>query len=259
MVKLPSLLEMLKAGAHFGHQKSRWHPKMKEYIFGVRGGVHIIDLECTAEMLAKALEYAKTLASEGKVILFVGTKRQARDLVKAAAQASGMPYLTERWIGGMLTNFDEVRRRLKKYRNLKNQFETKEIERYTKKEQLELQKKLATMERYLSGIAALDRLPDALYIADLKTEKTAVAEADRKNVPIIAVCDSNTNPIKVRYPIPANDDAVNSIRLIVDLMAEAVNEGKAEWEKKKAEQAKEIKKIEPAKKERRALKKEEVV
>jgi len=250
---------MLKAGAHFGHQKSRWHPKMKEYIFGVRGGVHIIDLECTAEMLAKALEYAKTLASEGKVILFVGTKRQARDLVKAAAQASGMPYLTERWIGGMLTNFDEVRRRLKKYRNLKNQFETKEIERYTKKEQLELQKKLATMERYLSGIAALDRLPDALYIADLKTEKTAVAEADRKNVPIIAVCDSNTNPIKVRYPIPANDDAVNSIRLIVDLMAEAVNEGKAEWEKKKAEQAKEIKKIEPAKKERRALKKEEVV
>ncbi|MFA5061792.1 MAG: 30S ribosomal protein S2 [Patescibacteria group bacterium] len=266
MAKMPTLLEMLKAGVHFGHQKSRWHPKMKDNIFGVRNGVHIINLEKTQEELEKALEYVKTLASKGQVILFVGTKRQAREIIKQAAESCGMPYLVERWIGGLLTNFDEVKRRLKKYNNLKEQFATGEIERYTKKEQVNLKKQLEKMDKYLIGLAKMEKMPDALYIADMRTEKTALAETQRTEVPVVAVCDTNTDPTKVNYAIPANDDAVNSIKMIADAIAEAVNEGKTKWDKDKAERTaaavkekEEKKTTEPAKKERRALKKEEAV
>lgn len=251
------MLEMLKAGVHFGHQKSRWHPKMKDYIFGVRNSVHIINLEKTQEELAKALDYVKTLASKGQIILFVGTKRQAREIIKAAAISCGMPYLVERWIGGLLTNFEEVRRRLKKYNGLKEQFATGEVERYTKKEQLNLKKQLEKMDKYLIGLAKLEKMPDALYIADIRTEKTALAETERTSLPTIAVCDSNTDPTKVNFPIPANDDAVNSIKMVADLVAGAIAEGRIEWEIKKAEAAKAEVKPEPVKKERRALKKEE--
>jgi len=259
MSKAPALLEMLKAGVHFGHQKSKWHPKMKEFIFGVRNGVHIINLERTAEELEKALEYLKTLASNGRVILFVGTKRQARKPVMEAAIACGMPYLVERWIGGLLTNFEEVRRRLKKYKTLKEQFATGEIEKYTKKEQVNMKKQLEKMDKYLIGLTALDKMPDALYIADMRTEKTALAETKRMEVPVVAACDTNTDPTQVAYAIPANDDAVNSITLMANLAAEAISEGIKELEKKKAEAPKEEKKPEPEKKERRALKKEESV
>lgn len=257
MTKLPTLLDLLKAGAHFGHQKSRWHPKMKPYIFGARGGIHIIDLDRTLVELEKALNYAKNLAAEGKVILFVGTKRQARELVKAAAEACGMPYLVERWIGGLLTNFDEMKRRLKKYHTMKQEVQSGEVEKYTKKEQLKFKKELEKMDRYLIGLSNLEKMPDAVYIADMRTEKTGLAEAIRKHVPVIGVCDTNIDPGEADYPIPANDDAVNSIRLIVDLLAEAINEGKKEFEKKKAEAPKpEDKKPEPERKERRALRKE---
>lgn len=260
MSKMPTLLEMLKAGVHFGHQKSRWHPKMEQYIFGVRNGVHIIDLEKTQEQLDKSLNYVKNLVSKGQVILFVGTKRQAREITKAAAISCGMPYLVERWIGGLLTNFDEVKRRLKKYHNLKEMFATGEIEKYTKKEQVTMKKQLEKLDKYLIGLTTLDKMPDALYIADMRTEKTALAEAERTEVPTVAVCDTNVNPEKVSYAIPANDDAVNSIKMIADMVAEAVNEGKKEFDKKKLERAKE----EPAKRdavkiEKRALKKEESV
>ena len=260
MSKMPTLLEMLKAGVHFGHQKSRWHPKMEQYIFGVRNGVHIIDLEKTQEQLDKSLNYVKNLAAKGQVILFVGTKRQAREITKAAAISCEMPYLVERWIGGLLTNFDEVKRRLKKYHNLKEMFATGEIEKYTKKEQVTMKKQLEKLDKYLIGLTTLDKLPDALYIADMRTEKTALAEAARTEVPTVAVCDTNVNPEQVNYAIPANDDAVNSIKLIVDMVASAVNEGRAEFAKKKLERAKE----EPVKRdavkiERRALKKEESV
>lgn len=247
MSNLPSLLEMLKAGVHFGHQKSRWHPKMEKYIFGARNSVHIIDLEKTLVALEKALAYVKNLSAEGKVILFVGTKRQARALVKAAAESCGAPYLVERWIGGLLTNFEEVRRRLRKYHAMKDEVASGEVEKYTKKEQVKIKKELAKMDRYLLGLSNLEKMPDAVYLADLRVEKTAAAEAERKEVPLVAVCDSNVNPDKVDYPIPANDDAVNSIKMIAELMAEAVKEGKAEFEKKKAampkEQPKEAKKI----------------
>jgi small subunit ribosomal protein S2 len=259
MPKAPALLDMLKAGVHFGHQKSKWHPKMKEFIFGVRNGVHIINLERTAEELEKALEYLKSLAANGRVILFVGTKRQARKPVMEAAIACGMPYLVERWIGGLLTNFEEVRRRLKKYKTLREQFETGEIEKYTKKEQVNMKKQLEKMDKYLIGLTALDKMPDALYIADMRTEKTALAETKRMEVPVVAACDTNTDPTQVAYAIPANDDAVNSITLMANLASEAISEGVKELEKKKAEAPKEEKKPEPEKKERRALKKEESV
>lgn len=261
--KMPTLLEMLKAGVHFGHQKSRWHPKMEQFIFGVRNGVHIIDLEKTQAQLEKALEYTKNLAAKGHVILFVGTKRQAREAIREAALSCEMPYLVERWIGGLLTNFEEVKRRLKKYKNLKDMFDSGEIEKYTKKEQVVMKKQLEKLDKYLIGLTSLEKLPDAVYIADMRTEKTALAETDRTDVPTVAVCDTNTNPTKVHYPIPANDDSVNSIKMIADMMAEAVKEGRKEFEKKKLEKAKE----EPAKHraekeektERRALKKEESV
>jgi small subunit ribosomal protein S2 len=260
MPKAPALLDMLKAGVHFGHQKSKWHPKMKDYIFGVRNGVHILNLERTAEDLETALNYIQSLASNGRVILFVGTKRQARLPVMEAAIACGMPYLVERWIGGMLTNFEEVRRRLKKYKALKEQFATGEIERYTKKEQVTMKKMLEKMDKYLAGLTAIDKIPDALYIADMRTEKTALAETQRTGIPVVAVCDTNTDPTKVNYAIPANDDAVNSIKMIADLVSEAVNEGKKEFEKKKADVPKEEKKLpEAPKKERRALKKDESI
>lgn len=237
-------MDLLKSGMHFGHQKSRWHPKMKPYIFGVRNGVHIVDLERTVEQLEKALEYTRSLAAAGKVVLFVGTKRQAQPLVKAAAESCGMPFLTERWIGGLLTNFDETKQRIKKYKNLKLQIASGEIEKYTKKEQLDLIKSVAKMDRYLAGLTNLDKMPDAMFIIDMRVCKTAVNEGLRTNVPIIGVCDTNVNPDDATFIIPANDDAVNSIRVISDLMAEAVNEGKADWEKNKIAMEKDFKKPE---------------
>lgn len=235
MPNIPSLLEMLQAGLHFGHQKSRWHPKMEQYLYGARNGVHVIDLDKTVEALATALEYVKNLTAKGKVILFVGTKRQARSIIKSAAESCGAPFLTERWIGGLVTNFDEFKRRMKKYKGLKEMFVTGEIEKYTKKEQVSFKKDLEKMDRYLAGLVNLEKVPDAIYIADLRVEKTALMEAIRVKVPMVAVCDSNVDPTKVEYPIPANDDAVNSIKLIADLVAEAVKEGKVLYEKAKAE------------------------
>ncbi len=234
MAKLPSLVEMLKAGVHFGHQGSRWHPKMQPYIFGTRNGIHVIDLDKTLEQLEITLAYVKAQAAAGKKILFVGTKRQAREIIKAAAESCGMPFLVERWIGGLLTNFDEFKRRLKKYTGLKEQVKTGEIEKYTKKEQSTLKKQLEKMDKYLSGLVDVTTLPDALFIADMRVEKTAITEARRVNLPVVAVCDTNVDPTKATYVIPANDDAINSIRMIAELVAEAVNEGKREGEKNRA-------------------------
>lgn len=276
MSTMPSLLDMLKAGVHFGHQKSRWHPKMAPYLFGVRNGVHVIDLDKTVEALNTALDYTRSMAAKGKTILFVGTKRQARSIIKEAAESCGAPFLTERWVGGLLTNFEEFKRRMKKYKHLKEMFETGEIEKYNKKEQSDFKKQIIKMDKYLAGLVTMESIPDALYIADLRVEKTAVAEAARVGVPMIAVCDSNVDPTKVDFPIPANDDAVHSIELIAGLMAEAVKAGKAEFEKNKAAM-KDEKTVAPVQKmaeraaapapvktsaptkERRAIKKEEAV
>lgn len=246
MYKIPTLVEMLEAGVHFGHQKSRWHPKMKEYIFTERAGVHVIDLEKTQVKLGEALEAAKRMASEGRQILFATTKPQAREIVKNAAMDCGMPYLVDRWVGGLLTNFPELKKLLKKYLSLKEQQTKGELGKYTKKEQLEIAQKLEKMDRSLGGLASLDKLPDALFIPALQKEKTAVTEANRMGVPIIGVCDTNANPDHATYVIPANDDAVKSIQLIVGLVAGAIKEGREEFEKKKsfAEQKEGEKKLE---------------
>lgn len=245
MITLPTLPELLKAGVHFGHQRSRWHPKMKPYIFGLRSGVHIIDLETTLTELQQALAFVEVTTAEGKLVLLVGTKRQARDIIKAAAERAGMPYIAERWIGGLLTNFDEFKRRLKKYLALDQEVTSGAIAKYPKKEQLEFQKKLQKMDRYLKGLRALDRLPGAIYLCDLRVEKTAVTEARKVGVPIVAVTDTNVNPTKADYPIPGNDDAVQAITMMANLVADAAASGRARWEQAVVEAKVELAKAEP--------------
>ncbi len=233
-MEVPSILEMLQAGVHFGHQKSRWHPKMEPFIFTERNGVHIIDLEKTQAQLESVLADVTKMASEGKQILFVTTKPQARQIVKDAAEACGMPFLVDRWLGGFLTNFAEIRKLIKKYVTLKEQQASGELEKYTKNEQVQIGKQLEKMDTYLGGLVTLHNQPDALFIPAVQREKTAVTEANRTGVPVIGVCDTNANPGTVQYVIPANDDAVKAIDLIVGLVRDAIIEGRKEWEKKKS-------------------------
>ncbi|MFA6427104.1 MAG: 30S ribosomal protein S2 [Candidatus Magasanikbacteria bacterium] len=227
-MNIPSVLDMLQAGVHFGHRVSRWHPKMKPFIFTQRNQVHILDLDKTKAQLEKVLPEIKKMASEGKRILFVTTKPQAREIVKKAAQDCGMPYMTERWLGGMLTNFVEIKKLIRKYNDLKDKQAKGELGHYTKKEQLDIAKLLEKQDTYLAGLSSLTRMPDALFVPSVQREKTAVTEANRMNVPIIGVCDANANPTKVQYVIPANDDAVKSIEMIVGLMRDTIKEGVAE-------------------------------
>jgi small subunit ribosomal protein S2 len=240
-MNLPSIVEMLQAGVHFGHQVSRWHPKMKPYIFTQRNGVHVINLEKTRQILAETLETVKKMASEGKVILFVTTKPQAKEIVKSAAEKCGTPYLTTRWIGGMITNFKEIQKLINKYNRLTAEKESGELEKYTKKEQLDIAKQLEKMGLYLGGLKELKKLPDVIFVPALQREKTAVTEAGKVGVEIVGVCDTNANPEKANYIIPANDDGVRSIEMIVNLVSEAVSEGKAELEKKQLDITKESK------------------
>lgn len=233
-MKYPSILEMLQSGVHFGHKDSRWHPKMKPYIFTERNRVHIINLEETEKQLKSVLPAITAMVAEGKKILFVSTKPQAREIVKAAAIDCGMPYLTERWLGGMLTNFSEIKKLIRRYVEMKEKQTKGELGHYTKKEQLEISKDLEKKDGYLAGLASLTRMPDALFIPSMQREKTAVTEANRMGIEIIGVCDTNANPLKATYVIPANDDAVKSIQLMVGLVAEAVKEGNIEFEKRNA-------------------------
>ena len=226
-MQIPSLEAMLQAGVHFGHQVSRWHPKMKQYIYIERNGVHIIDLEKTDEQLRSVLPVITQMAKDGKKILFVSTKPQAKDIVKEAAIACGMPYLVDRWVGGLLTNFPEIKKLIQKYLSYMEQKANGELERYTKKEQLDIEREMEKMEKMIGGLVDLKGLPDAIFIPAFQREKTTFIEANKMHVPIIAVCDTNANPVKADYIIPANDDAVNSIRMMVTLVADAVKEGTA--------------------------------
>ncbi len=225
---------MLQAGVHFGHQKSRWHPKMAEYIFTERHGVHVIDLEKTQAQLEVVLKEVQALAAQGKKILFVSTKPQAKAIVKKAAEDAGMPYLVDRWIGGMLTNFPEIKKLIRKYNTLKEQQATGELEKYTKKEQLDIAKNLEKMDEYLAGLAGLKEMPDYLFVPAVQREKTAMTEAASVKVPVIGVCDTNANVKHVKHVIPANDDAVKSIEMMVGLVAEAIKAGNKEYEKTKS-------------------------
>ena len=222
---------MLKAGVHFGHQVSRWHPKMAPYIFTNRSGIHVIDLEKTQEKLEETLAAVKKMAVDGKTILFVTTKPQAREIVKKAALACDSPYLVGRWVGGLLTNFPEIKKSIKKYVSLKEQQASGELERYTKKEQLRIAKQLEKMELTLGGLSKITKIPDVIFVSAMQREKTAVTEANRTGVEIVGICDTNANPIKADFIIPANDDAVNSITMMVDLVSDAVKAGKAMAEK----------------------------
>lgn len=226
MQNIPTLEEMLKAGVHFGQKTSRWHPKMTPFIFGARGGIHIINLETTQEKLKEALEYIKGVAARGGTVLFVGSKRQARNIVKESATSCGMPYVTERWLGGTLTNFGQIKKSLKRLRTLRDQDSKGELKKYTKKEQLLLRREIKDMDRKLGGIIDMEKIPEAVFVVDIKTEKTAVAEAQVTKTKVVAVCDSNVNPDKVSYIIPANDDSVKSIKMMCTAVADAINEGK---------------------------------
>lgn len=224
--KLPGILEMLKAGVHFGHQSSKWHPKMKPFIYGVRSGVHIIDVEKTAEELEKSLAYVTDIVAKGGSILFVGTKRQAQEIVAKYGKEAGMPYVNVRWLGGTLTNFPQIQRLIRHYLDLKDKREKGELRKYTKLEQLQFDREIAELDEKIGGISTMTRLPDALFILDARTEKTAVREAMSMNVPVVALVDSNVNPVGVKYVIPGNDDATASLDLITKLVAEAVKAGK---------------------------------
>ncbi len=226
MAKIPTLVEMLQSGLHFGHSAGKWHPKMKQYIFGERGGIHIINLEATAEKMAAALDYITNLVAKGGVIMLVATKRQAQDIVREVAAETGMPEITRRWLGGTLTNFGQIMKLIKHYKDLMARRESGDLLKYTKKEQLEFSREIEDLERKIGGISNITKMPDAIFIMDIKHEKTAFDEARRMGVPVVAVIDTNANPEGVAYPIPANDDAIKSIELIVRLVGEAIQEGK---------------------------------
>ena len=220
-----SLLEMLKNGVHFGHQKSRWHPKMSPYIYTVRGGVHIINLEKTQEELKKAVQFILDTVSKQGTILFVGTKRQAKEIVKKHAEQCNTPYITERWLGGLFTNFGNVSKLSEKLKKLQDEQAKGEFAKYTKKERLKLGEKIVKLNSMIGGIKDMSKLPEAVFIVDIKKEKTCLKEAIKVGVPVIAIVDSNTNPALVDYPIPGNDDATKSIDLICGSIAEAVLAG----------------------------------
>lgn len=226
MATIPTLEQMLKAGVHFGHRESRRHPKMDPYLFGARNGVHIIDLELTQAKLTEACAAVRALAKEGKVILFVGTKDGAKDIVREAAVRVGMPYVIGRWLGGTITNFAVISKLIQKYRALLRMRDTGELEqKYTKHEQSAMGREIERLEDAVGGVADLAKLPDALFIVDLHEEVTAVREAKRKGITTIGICDSNVNPEDVTFPIPGNDDALASLRLLVAAVADAVVEG----------------------------------
>lgn len=226
MVNIPSLLDLLKAGAHFGHRPSKRHPKMEPYLYTERDNVNIINLEQTQVKLKDALDFAKEVAKKNGVILFIGSKRQAKAIVKKYAEEIGMPYVIERWVGGTFTNFGNIIKLINKLKDWENKKLQGEFSKYTKKEQLDFEKEINRLNLLVGGIRNLTKLPEAIYLIDLKKEKTALMEAQKMNVPIIAITDSNVNPSGVNYPIPANDDATKTIEMITSLITEAVKEGR---------------------------------
>jgi small subunit ribosomal protein S2 len=234
MPNIPTLTEMLQAGLHFGHQTSKWHPKMKKFIFGERNGIHIINLESTQKALDEALAFIKKTALRGGVILFVGTKKQASGIVEEAAKSCGMPFVSKRWLGGTLTNFASMMQLIRKYKDMKRRQEKGEYAKYTKFEQMKFAEEIAQLDEKVGGIQDLNRIPDAILIFDIKKDKTALEEALKRGIKIIAMCDSNVDPTYVDYPIPGNDDAVKAIDLAAKTVAAAVREGREEWETARA-------------------------
>lgn len=230
-----SLKELIGAGAHFGHQSRRWNPKMAPYLFGVKEGSHIFDLTKTKGMLEDALGHLEEEARRGKVILLVGTKKQAKEKIREVAQATGSFYINERWLGGIITNFSQVKKSLSKLEDMKKKMSAGEYKVYTKKERLLLEREIARLERFFGGIAGLTQTPDVLIVVDIKKEAGAVREARAKGVEVTAIVDSNCDPTLVDYPIPMNDDASHAVEYVLDLIKEAILQGKKSKGKSKGE------------------------
>jgi small subunit ribosomal protein S2 len=225
-----SMRALLEAGVHFGHQTRRWNPKMKPYIFQERNGIYIIDLGKTLAMLNQVYEDVRQMSREGRVILFVGTKKQAQDVVKEEAERAGTFFVNQRWLGGTLTNFSTIQKRIARLRELEGMRQQGTFDLLPKKEVSKLTEELNKLERFLGGIKDMHRLPDAMFIVDPKKERIAVLEAKKLHIPIIAVIDTNCDPDEIDYPIPGNDDAIRAVRLMVGKIADAIIEGKTEIE-----------------------------
>jgi len=221
-----AMKQLLEAGVHFGHQTRRWDPKMAEYIFQARNGIHIIDLQKTSKKLDEAYAFVKEQSEEGKTVLFVGTKKQAQECIKEAAVKSGMYYIDQRWLGGMLTNFATIQKRVKRLKDLEAMEQDGTFEVLPKKEVIGLKKEMEKLEKNLGGIKDMNRLPGVLFIIDPKKERTAILEARKLNIPVVGLVDTNCNPEDVDYAIPGNDDAIRAVKLITDVMANAIIEGK---------------------------------
>ncbi|WP_308559333.1 30S ribosomal protein S2 [uncultured Porphyromonas sp.] len=227
--------QLLEAGAHFGHMPRKWNPAMAPYIFMERNGIHIIDLHKTVAKIDECAEIIKNMASSGKKILFVGTKRQAKDPVAELAKSVGMPYVTERWPGGMLTNFPTIRKAVKKMAQIDKMREDGTYNNLSKRERLQLDRQQAKLDKNLGSIRDMNRLPNALFVVDVMREHIAVREAQRLGIPVFAIVDTNANPKDVDYVIPANDDSTQAIELIISAMCQAINEGQVEYKAIKAE------------------------
>lgn len=228
--------ELLEAGVHFGHQTKRWNPKMAKYIFGEKNGVYVIDLQKTVKKFAVATEFVRNLTTKGESILFVGTKRQAQEIVQEEAKRCGMYYVNHRWLGGMLTNFATIRKSIEKLKKLEaSREEGGAYERLPKKEVIKLEKERTQLEKYLGGIKDMRQLPGAVFIIDTIKERTGVLEANRLGIPVVAIVDTNCDPDEVDYVIPGNDDATRAIRLVTQKIADAIIEGRRLQEKKQAD------------------------
>jgi small subunit ribosomal protein S2 len=227
-----TMKEMLDAGVHFGHQTQRWNPKMKNYVYTARGGIHIIDLQKTVVRANKAAEFVKKIAADGGNLIFVGTKKQAIEPIEEAAKKCGQYYVTKRWLGGMLTNFETIKASIDRLRKIDQMKEKGEIEFYTKKERAGIEKEYIRLSEYLNGIRDLKGAISAMFVVDLPKEHIAVAEAKRLGIPVVAIADTNSDPESIEYPIPGNDDAIRSIKLFANLVAEAYLEGAKEYEQK---------------------------
>ncbi|WP_299029943.1 30S ribosomal protein S2 [uncultured Thermanaerothrix sp.] len=227
MANVISMKALLESGVHFGHRTNKWHPAMRPYIFTERNGIHIIDLQQTVKALNEAYKVVVDTVARGGIVLFVGTKRQAQDTIREEAQRCGMPYVTERWLGGTLTNWITIYQRILELDRLEKMRDSGELQARTKKERLLIEREIARLEKRLSGLRTMKRLPDLLFVVDVCREATAVHEANLKNIPVIALVDTNCDPRGVDYVIPSNDDAIRAIKLLVGKIADAVLEGKA--------------------------------
>lgn len=227
-----TLTQLLEAGCHFGHQSKRWNPKMKTYLYDVRDGVHIFDLVKTKEGLENACAFLKTTASLGKMIVFVGTKRQASAIVEEVAKKIGVPYIVQRWLGGTITNWEQIKKSIDKLVRMKDEQGQGEYKKYTKKEQLLLGREITKLDKFYGGLVDLKGHPDVLFVVDVKKEAVAVHEAHLREVSVVGVVDSDSDPDTADYVIPCNDDAVGSIKFIVEIIGEAVHAGKETFEKK---------------------------